>query len=72
MRIQYSERLPCKSYVMLLKMHKMTPQYLKQLPGDEHTGESQLPCGEYTGNLNSSMVSTLWSLDFLVYLLLAS
>ncbi len=39
---------------MLLKISKMTPRCPKRLPGDEYTGESQLPGedlpgGEYTG-----------------------
>ncbi len=38
---------------MLLKISKMIPPCLKQLPDDEHTGEFWLPCDEYTGETTS-------------------
>jgi hypothetical protein len=40
---------------MLHKIGKTTFRYPKQLPNDEKTGVSQLPCGEYRG------------VDFLIY-----
>jgi hypothetical protein len=38
---------------MLLKINKMTPRCPKQLPGDEYTGESQLPVVNTPGSLVS-------------------
>ncbi len=62
---------------MLLKIGKMTPLCLKQLPGDEYTGESRLPGGEYTWESqllvmkHRGVLTPLWWLhqgvDFLVY-----
>jgi hypothetical protein len=63
---------------MVLKIRIMTPRRPKQLPGDEDTGESRPPSGEYTaksrlslvntpGSLDSPVINTPGSLDFLVY-----
>jgi hypothetical protein len=57
---------------MFVEIIHMTPWCLKQLPNDEYTAESRLPCGEYTSGLDSPVVNTPGSLDFLVYLVLAS
>jgi hypothetical protein len=50
-------------------MCQMTPHCPKQLPDDEYTGESQLPCGEYMRSLDFPMVSTPGSLNFLVFVI---
>ncbi len=50
----------------------MTPWCPKELPNDKYIAESQLPCGEYTSGLDSPVVNTPGSLDFLYYLVRAS
>ncbi len=44
----------------------MTPRCPKQLPDDDHTGESQLPSGEYTGESRLPCDEYTGGVDFLV------